>query len=488
MAQFRFGDQHVGLSRRRFLEAASLLTVAAALPGGCTSGNDGEEVVTQLPYDPNQPWWLQSNFAPVFDEQVSQELEIRGSLPPELNGLYVRNGSNPASGDSLHWFFGDGMVHGVALEGGRALWYRNRFIETNLYLSGGGGGIGGADNASNVSAFNHQGRLFTLGEVGIPFELSTQDLSTLGANDFDDTVGQSFTAHPKEDPATGYLHSFGYWFMAPYLTYRVHDAEGSLVSSTEIGVSESTMMHSFAITEQDVVFWECPVGFDLNAAMEGVGLPYSWQEEYGTRIGILPLGGEGSEIRWVEIPNCYVFHEVNAYRDGDDVVVEVVRHPDMFNEGDELTRSAGSEVRRWRIDTSGEELAFSEETVGGGGLELPTHDRRFTGRSTRHAWFVSTREHPHLVDFAGVSHIDMQTGVTQTWDPGLALHANEAYFVPGGAGEGEGWLLTYVWNHMTDESVLAVLDALNVQAGPVAEVVLPRRVPFGFHGTWFPSA
>ena len=481
-----FGLHHANLSRRSFLETTGLLAASATLSLG-SLGCKPEEEPTQLPYDPDQPWWLQSNFAPVYDELHSDELSIRGALPPELNGLYVRNGSNPSSGESAHWFFGDGMVHGVALENGRALWYRNRFVETDMYTSGSNAGIGGANNASNVSAINFSGRLLTSGEVGFPFELSTEDLSTLGVTDFDGSITTTLTAHPKVDPETGHLHSFGYWFMPPFLTYRVHDADGQLISSSTIEVGKSTMMHSFAITDQDVVFWECPVVFDLNAAMSGAEVPYAWEEEYGTRLGVMPLGGDGSEIRWVEIPNCYVFHDVNAYRDGEDIVVEVCRHPDMFN-GQDLSATGQTDIRRWRINTSGETLSFSDEVITEQLIELPTHDNRFTGRKARHAWFVETREHPYLVDFGGITHLDLETGQTQHWDPGLARHANEAFFVPGGPGEGEGWLMTYVWDHMTDESVLAVLEAQNVAAGPIAEIVLPRRVPFGFHGTWFPSS
>ena len=82
--------------------------------------------VVPAAYDPSQPYWVQGNFAPVSVEEIVTDLTVKGQLPPELNGLFVRNGSNPATGESLHWFLGDGMVHGVRLEDGKALWYRNR--------------------------------------------------------------------------------------------------------------------------------------------------------------------------------------------------------------------------------------------------------------------------------------------------------------------------------------------------------------------------
>lgn len=83
--------------------------------------------------------------------------------------------------------------------------------------------------------------------------------------------------------------------------------------------------------------------------------------------------------------------------------------------------------------------------------------------------------------------IDYRTGDIQRWDPGLRYHANEAFFVAGDSGEGEGWLLTFVHDHINDTSDLVILDALDIGRGPVAEIRMPRRVPHGFHATWIPA-
>ena len=59
------------------------------------------------------PFHLRGNYAPVTDERTEINLEVTGSIPPELRGVYMRNGPNPKSGYSPHWFMGDGMLHGV---------------------------------------------------------------------------------------------------------------------------------------------------------------------------------------------------------------------------------------------------------------------------------------------------------------------------------------------------------------------------------------
>ena len=481
-------------SRREFLRASGLAIAGLSLPSllttsGCGDGRSASnqvELGVPLTVDPSVPWWLQNGFGPVFDELDVTALPTRGRIPHELNGLYVRNGSNPQHADSPHWFFGDGMLHGVRLENGRAVWYRNRYVRTPFYVMGvsfdGRLPPIGGNNQSNVSCIWHAGKLLSSGEVGFPHRIDPSDLSTIEAYGFDGTLKTSFTAHPKIDPATGYLHFFGYWFAPPYLTYNVADATGRVIHTQEIDVAASTMIHSFAITEQDVIFWELPVLFSLEAAINGADNPFAWQPDYGARIGIMPLGGLASAIRWVEIEPCYVFHEVNAHRDGDEVIIDVCRHDHMFDH-DDLADTVLN-VRRWRVNTAGADLTFRDEIVVDHQFELPSHDRRFTGRKHRYGWFVDTREHPDTIDFAGTGMIDYQTGRIRIWDPGLNRHSNEAFFVPGGNGEGEGWLLSMVYDRADDASDLCILDAQRPDKGPIAEIRMPRRVPHGFHGVW----
>lgn len=79
------------------------------------------------------------------------------------------------------------------------------------------------------------------------------------------------------------------------------------------------------------------------------------------------------------------------------------------------------------------------------------------------------------------------SGVTRFWDPGPNGHAGEPFFVAAGEGEGEGWLLTYAYDHGRGTSRLVILDALDITSVPVAEIDLPRRIPYGFHGVWVPD-
>jgi carotenoid cleavage dioxygenase len=383
---------------------------------------------------------------------------------------------------------GDGMVHGLRIEDGRASWYRNRFIRTTLYDQGiefSDAGIPGGDiSQSNVAIVHHAGKLLTLGEVGFPYELLTEDLSTVGPYDFDGRLDTWCTAHPKIDPATGKMHFFGYGFMDPLLTYHVADPDGRLVHSTPIDIPVATMIHDFAVTDQDVIFWIGPVLFGIEGSVPG--FPYGWDPDAGpTRVGVMPLDGDGSQMRWVDMDPSFVFHGTNAHREGDEVVLHLNQLDSAFGPDGDLV---ASRLHEWRIGTGGDQLTLSREQLNDVDMDLPMIDRRHTGTAYRHAWYVTTDDTgDYGFEFAGTLHRDMRTGRETVWDPGPHERAGEVSFVPAGKGEGEGWLLTFAYDRTTDTSALAILDAQDVAAGPVARIHLPVKVPFGFHGLWIPE-
>ncbi|HTO01296.1 MAG TPA: carotenoid oxygenase family protein, partial [Microthrixaceae bacterium] len=444
--------------------------------------------ITARPHDPAKPYWLQGNFTPVKAEETVADLSISGSIPRELSGLFVRNGSNPPSGTSLHWFLGDGMVHGVRLEGGKAKWYRNRYVQTPIHaakkdLLDFGGIPGGANSQSNVALVHHGGKLLTTGEVGWPFQIDPEDLSTVGAWDFGGKLGTAMTAHPKIDPTTGRMHFFGYDFIESSLTYYAADPSGNIDVVSPISVDQVTMMHDFAITESDVVFWMGPVmfGADPNGPLPQV--PFHWDPSGPCRVGVMPLDGSGADIRWVDIDPCFVFHGLNGHREGDNVVLNVHQAAEAFGKGGDIVDTY---LTRWTIGAGGEQLSFSSDRVSDRPMDLPSHDRRHTGRQTRNGWCATTTSPTSEYGFelAGICHVDTVTGEEDVWDPGKNLRAGEGVFVPTGKAEGDGYVVTFIWDRETDLSSLAVFEAQDMKQGPIGRVELPVRVPFGFHGLW----
>jgi carotenoid cleavage dioxygenase-like enzyme len=418
--------------------------------------------------------FLKGNYAPVADELTELDLPVQGSIPEELNGWYLRNGPNPRQPKG-HWFIGDGMVHGVRLENGRAAWYRNRWVRTEsftepfpLYNSDLSRNLHAS--VANTHVIRHAGKTLALVETSLPYEI-TNELNTLGAYDFGGKLVDAMTAHPKICPTTGELHFFGYGSLtAPYVTYHRADASGELTINRAVDVKANTMMHDFALTAEHVIFMDLPIVFNLDVALgDEPDIPYRWDDTYGARFGVLRRDDPYGEIRWFEIDPCYVFHVANAYDDGNSIVLQAVRYPELWR-GNSRFEEDGV-MFSWTIDLTASTVA--ERQLDDRSVEFPRIDDRLAGLAARYSVAVGNR---NLVRY------DLNEGNSEEHcfdgEPG------EAVFAPAGTGELSGWYMTYVYDPQRDGSDLVIVDASDFSGEPVARVRLPRRVPHGFHGNW----
>ncbi|WPB94441.1 carotenoid oxygenase family protein [Streptomyces malaysiensis] len=405
---------------------------------------------------------LKGNYAPVHDELTAYDLPVTGAIPPELNGWYLRNGPNPR-GESAHWFIGDGMIHGVRLENGRAAWYRNRWVRTRSFEDPAvqeyreDGTADRTASVANTHIVNHAGKTLALVENALPYEV-THELETVGPYDFNGKLTTAMTAHPKICPETGELHFFGYDWQEPYLTYHRTDARGELELSRTIDVQGPTMMHDFAVTSRHVVFLELPLVF-----MPGPGMPYDWDEGFEARIGVLPRHDPRARVRWFPIDPCAVFHTLNAYEAGDSIVLYAVRYPQLS--WNEVVESP-SVLWRWTIDLR--TGSVREEQVDDRPCEFPRIDDRFTGLDVRYG---------HVTGHDAIVRYDLHSGGSTAFEFGAGHTPSEAVFAP------PNWLIAYVHDRARDGSDLMILDATDLRK-PVATVHLPARVPQGFHGNW----
>ncbi|ADI10529.1 carotenoid oxygenase [Streptomyces bingchenggensis BCW-1] len=427
------------------------------------------------------PRHLAGNYAPVAEELTAHDLPVTGTIPPELAGWYLRNGPNPADAASGHWFFGDGMIHGLRLEAGRAVSYRNRWVRTRSRTDGARiyderGHRDLAAGPANTHVVRHAGRTLALSETTLPYEL-TRDLDTQGPYDFGGTLHTAMTAHPKTCPTTGELHFFGYGMLeSTHLTYHRADATGELVISRPIEVPGPTMLHDFALTAEHIVFMDLPVVFDPELATVGGTMPYSWDDGYGARLGVLRRDDPHGAVRWFDIDPCYVFHSLNAYDAPDGtIVMHVMRYPEIWRRtGHGITPPQDAVLWKWTIDPAAGTVR--EEQCDDRPGEFPRIDDRLTGLASAYG---------HMTCDSSLVRYDLATGVTTAHDFGPGRTPGEAAFAPADdTAGGPGWLMTYVHDAATDRSDLVILDADDLAADPVATVHLPARVPFGFHGNW----
>jgi carotenoid cleavage dioxygenase len=448
--------------------------------------------------------------APVLDERDDRDLRVTGELPSGLNGIFVRNGPNPQFPpvSVYHPFDGDGMIHAVYLEQGRAR-YRNRWVESKGLLAERKrqracyGSVakfmapdpdvleegGFLKNTANTHTVRHAGRYFGLMEGGKPTELS-REMATLGEWDFAGALKGPMTAHPKLDPVTGEMIFFAYSPFPPYLRHHVVDAAGTLTHSIAIDIPAPVMVHDFAITERYSIFFIAPGIFDVPAMMRGEP-GVRWEPERGTRIGVVPRHGRGDEVRWFDIPNRYVVHFWNAWEAGRTIVVHAPAFESM--PGGLAFDDAPADIQtpvpwKWTIDLDAGTVKTDQTDDQPG--EFPRIDDRFAGRPQRFLYNALARSWEFAFDFHGVIKYDVATGRSAQFIHGATAVSGEHVFAPdpNGTAEDDGWLLTMVTDRATDTSSLAVLDARDVAAGPIARIHIPRRVPLGFHANWFPEA
>ena len=459
--------------------------------------------------DTMQTPFLQGALAPVDEERDDRDLEVIGELPDGLNGMFVRNGPNPqfAPLGAYHPFDGDGMVHAVYIEDGTAR-YKNRWIESAGLLAErkrGHACYGGLSNFSipdadvlaeggmlkntaNTHFIRHAGRYFGLLEACSPTEV-TRELETLGEEDFGGRLHGPMTAHPKTDSATGNLCFFGYSASLPYLRYHEADPDGNLIHSVDLDLPAPIMMHDFAVTERYAVFFDSPAVFNLEAAMNGES-PLAWKPENGTRVGLLPRGGEAGDIRWFETDNAYIVHFFNAWDTPNGVEIRAPRMDDMPG-GFEFDNPGGASEPmpwRWSVDLDTGLVADSQTDDRPG--EFPRINDNLACRSTRYLYNSTARTWEFTFDFDGVIKYDLETGASQQRTYADSQISGEHVFAPrpGGTAEDDGWVMTMITDRASGSSELMVLDASDIEAEPVARIQMEARVPVGFHANWFPEA
>jgi carotenoid cleavage dioxygenase len=454
----------------------------------------------------NRSIYLEGAFAPVDREIEARDCEVIGEVPRDLAGVYVRNGSNPRYEPKgrYHWFDGDGMLHALHFEDGRAH-YRNRWVRTEAFGIEETAGtavwsginerpdfslVGGPfKDTANTDLVYHAGRLLALWWLGGPcYDIALPSLHTNGRFDFHGSLA-ALSAHPKVDRTTGEMMVFDFNMLPPYLTYGVVGPDGTLTHHTDIELAGPRLLHDIAITERHTILCDFPLMWDPEQLARG-RTKVMFDRDEPARFGVIPRHGDGATVRWFEASSCYMYHTINAWETDDEIVLVGCRIADPLANVDDEGEVPRIDVLRlepylheWRFDLM--TGAVRERALDDVMTEFPRMDNRVLGRASRYSYAPRIAHQPALL-FDGFVKYDTDAGTSTHHAYGDGRFGGETVFAPrvGSTGEDDGYVLTFVADAATGASECVIVDARDVAAEPVGRVVIPQRVPIGYHSWW----
>ena len=455
------------MNRRKFLK------VSGVMLGGLAVTSVG---VDMLGITTKKNYYLQGNYAPVKNIISETGLKVTGQIPKDLSGLFVRNGPNPMSSvneKKHHWFLGEGMLHGIRLDSGNALWYKNKLVDGN-------------DSNANTSVISHGGKIYAIVEAGgYPVEID-QDLNSLNTKPFYGNSNEGFTAHPKIDPDTNEMHAMCYDYANNFDTvnYVVIDQNGSHKKTQSIPFESRSMLHECAITKNYMLVFDLSVVFDFYKLGRGY-FPFSWDDNHQSRIGLLSRNGDSNNVQWFDIDRTYFFHTFNAHEDASgNVIVTAAAYGRLFDKDwNGPFSESPPQLTKWELNTKSGQAISSK--LDDRSVEFPRINPSLVGKSNQYAYALASS---NLIepDFKEIVKYDFKNDTSEVYEYGPGKFGAEPVFVSaeGAKSEDEGYLLSLVYNQETDKSDLIILNAKEPKSGPLATIHLPQRVPYGFHGEW----
>jgi carotenoid cleavage dioxygenase len=476
-----------------------------------------DRINSTLPDDDSHPYRTGA-WKPNVVEYDATDLDVIGEIPADLQGVYLRNTENPVH-DAIglyHPFDGDGMLHSIGFSNGEAV-YRNRFIRTDGFLAeqhaaeplwagllampsdskrdDGWGARGRMKDASSTDVVVHRGRALTsFYQCGDLYAHDPNTLEPLGKETWNGAFpNEGISAHTKVDEHTGELLVFNYSKDAPYMHYGVVDAAGDLAHYTPIPLPGPRLPHDMAFTERYAILNDMPLFWDPALLAQGAHIPRFFPD-VPTRFAVIPRRGTERDIVWFEAEPTYVLHWINAYEDGDEIVLDgfFQRHPEPPKQKDapKFTsiyryldlHALDTHAHRWRLNlatgqTKEEDLSESVTEFGMISAAHGGRAYRFTYNMTGvKGWFL----------FDGVVKHDVVTGTEQRYAFDDGVFGSETPFAPrpNATAEDDGYLVTFTTDVNNDRSECLILDAQDIAAGPVARVRLPERISSGTHSCW----
>ncbi|KAK3131707.1 hypothetical protein QOZ80_6AG0510210 [Eleusine coracana subsp. coracana] len=515
-----------------------------------------------------QPSLNEGNFGPVNEIGAAVLLKhIDGEIPEEFpEGAYIRNGPNPLNptqtiadsivgSTSYLYYEGHGMLHAVHFNksslGEWEISYQKKYVASDTFqlereknevtfLPAADGqpyatlaafvlnmlrfGKATKDTA-NTNIFEHAGRAFAVSENHLPYEISINNLKTLGPYNINGAWDQPFTSHPKKIHGSGELVIMGTNIEKPHYVLGVISSDGErLLHKVDLQFDEGKFIHDIGVTRQYNIIMDYPLKFGILRTL--LQKPFIENDMNGkSRIGVMPRFGNAESIIWFNVENHCSYHLFNCFEEGNEVVVRGCRTigsviPSSRHRADK-SKSYGraflqpdrdsndfdpsidgtlfSRPYEWRLSlkngTTNEGYITSEKVA----MDFPAINDKFIGVRNKYGYaqvvdsLASCKTGLFKYNMIAKLHFDVQDKENRELILVEYHVLEEKHFCSGvqfvakenGIDEDDGWVVTYVHNEGTDTSQVYIIDAKRFSEEPVAKVTLTQRVPYGFHGNFF---
>ena len=465
----------------------------------------------------NHPY-LSGAFRPNYQELNASELPVIGEIPKRLNGVYLRNTQNPIHQPlgTYHPFDGDSMLHLMSFENGRCE-YRNRFTRTKAFeeeqsaghalFAGlidkpslaqrpGWGARGGLRDSAATDVIVHAGKaLATFYQCGEPYRIDARTLELEGVASWGAQVlaDGGISAHPKVCPRTGDLLFFNYSKQAPFMHYGEVDRNNHLVHYVPVPLPGPRLPHDMAFTENFAILNDFPLHWDETLlAQNKHKLIYNSHQP--SRFALVPRRHasksiQAQGIRWFEASPTYVLHWLNAWEEGDEIVMHGYHQKTPIpakgydNSGNTLGPDRyGPTLYEWRLNL--QTGRTHERRLDQRHLEFGMINAEYWARPYRYSYNMIA--HPGSFLFDGILRYDHKTGQSQQYFFGEGRFGSESPMAPchDSQAEDDGYIVSFVSDLKQDRSECIVLDARCIEAGAVARIILPHRISSGTHACW----
>jgi all-trans-8'-apo-beta-carotenal 15,15'-oxygenase len=448
---------------------------------------------------------------------------VEGRIPDGIDGVLFRNGGGTfeAGDDPLSFLDGYGLVGALEVADGTAF-LRTSHPETRVRVEERQAGRmtrrrvftnlpGWRRNLFNIDptttaahdTYVWNGRLHAA-DLGRHTALSLPELETVGDTPWTAGRGELTAPMPREDPATDRLVTYVLRQTPAKSEVTFIEVDGSFAEvARSRTVRTEGLIHDLAFTDDWYVLVENAARPKPIPALLGrapLWSSFAWDGRPPTLL-LIPRrrGGEPVRLPLAGTSLRTVFHIVNAYADGDEVVVDVTGYdgPVSFEALMVATRDGPlqptptNHVSRVRATARAGGAATVAHWAGASG-EAPEVAPSLQGAPYSCAWYAalpSSSIDPNGYVFTSrMGRLDLTTGAVTTWDAGAGHQLSPPAFAPDPvAGPEDGWVLAWDLDLTSETTDVVILDAGDLTTGPVARLHLGVYLPAVSHCRFAPG-